>query len=411
MIFAKILRNRYKNGLLFFSLLMVFSLAVPADVEMKEVLGLYVSKEGMLMQNGAPYRGIGVNYFDAFYRVLLDPQDKSYKEGFAYLKSRKIPFIRFMAGGFWPVEYRLYLHDREKYFSLLDEFVHAAEEQGIGLIPSLFWNTSTISDLTGEPRSEWGNPDSRTVAFMRAYTEEIVARYKDSPAIWGWEFGNEMNAYADLRDQAKHFLPAVSREGGTPASRTAADAITSAHLRAALEEFGAAVRKHDKTRIIISGNDIPPPNAENRYRHADWKRDTRSGYIDMLRTQNPDPVDTLSIHLYPQRAFSYYADGRASLRDIIRVSMKGAAQIGKPLFIGEFGAPESLGPKQARLRFTELLNGIEASEVPLAALWVFDFPGQDKEWNVAPDNGRGYQLEQIAKLNERIWNEPRIRKR
>ena len=34
---------------------------------------------GHVTRRGAPYRGIGVNYFDAFYRTLQKPADVSYR--------------------------------------------------------------------------------------------------------------------------------------------------------------------------------------------------------------------------------------------------------------------------------------------------------------------------------------------
>ena len=76
--------------------------------------------------------------------------------------------------------------------------VSIAEENGLGLLPSLFWLTATATDLVDEPRDQWGNPDSRTHAFMRGYVRDVVRRFADSPAIWGWEFGNEYNLDADL---------------------------------------------------------------------------------------------------------------------------------------------------------------------------------------------------------------------
>lgn len=375
--------------------------AQEASTAQRRSPGLAVTPDGSLVFEGRPFRGIGVNYFDAFYRTLRSPKDLSYKDGMRYLQGKRIPFIRFMASAYWPGEYRLYLTDKEKYFALLDEFVRTAESHGIGLIPSLFWNATAIPDLVGEPVNQWGNPRSKTIAFMQRYTGEVVSRYKDSPAIWGWEFGNEMNAYADLLDQAGKFRPQVNPENGTPSQRTVDDEITTDHLRVAYVAFAHAVREHDGTRILMSGNDIPPPNAGSRYRESRWDKDSRSGYLAMLQVQNPDPLNMISIHLYPHRESAQYGGASASLNDIIEMSMAAAHSSRKPLFIGEFGAPSTLGREQERKKFTELLDGIERLKVPLAALWVFDFSAQDKEWNVIEDNERSYQLEQISRFNQR----------
>ncbi|MBM4040246.1 MAG: hypothetical protein FJ290_17205, partial [Planctomycetes bacterium] len=49
----------------------------------RKALGLTVARDGTLLHEGKPFRGIGVNYFDAFYRTLRNPADVSYREGFA----------------------------------------------------------------------------------------------------------------------------------------------------------------------------------------------------------------------------------------------------------------------------------------------------------------------------------------
>ena len=67
----------------------------------------------------------------------------------------------------------------------------------MSIVPSFFWHTACLPDLVGEPRNQWGNPDSKTIAFMRQYTRDVVSRYANSPAIWIWEFGNEYDLAAD----------------------------------------------------------------------------------------------------------------------------------------------------------------------------------------------------------------------
>ena len=66
-----------------------------------ELRGLLVTPGGELSLNGKPYRGVGVNYFNAFYRILLSPtaRDTSYKAGFRYLKSQGIPFYQVLRRG------------------------------------------------------------------------------------------------------------------------------------------------------------------------------------------------------------------------------------------------------------------------------------------------------------------------
>src|SRR5690348_6369989 len=55
---------------------------------------LTVSPDGVLLKDGKPYRGIGVNVGDAFHRLYLHPGDFSYDRDFATLEQEGIPFVR-----------------------------------------------------------------------------------------------------------------------------------------------------------------------------------------------------------------------------------------------------------------------------------------------------------------------------
>ncbi|NLC57963.1 MAG: glycoside hydrolase family 5 protein [Armatimonadetes bacterium] len=372
--------------------LLAVTLAAPgAAGAAAEPPGLSVRADGVLVKEGRPYRGIGVNYFDLFYRTLLKPGDTSYEEGLKALAARKIPFARFMCSGFWPSENRLYQQDKEAYFQRLDAVVRAAEKHGIGLIPSLFWNLSTVPDLVGEPCDQWGNPESKTHAWMRAYTREVVTRYRESPAIWGWEFGNEYNLSADLPNAAE-WRPAVHPELGTPASRSRRDELTHDMIRTAFAAFAKTVRQHDPHRIVLTGNAFPRPSAWHQRQEKSWTTDTPEQYREMLLGDNPDPHNTLSVHAYQEDV------KRIAATQQIAVAAK------KPLFVGEFGVPGARTPAAER-QFRELLATIEREGVPLAALWVYDFSGQDADWNVTATNGRAYQLEAVAEANARLRGE------
>ena len=360
---------------------------------------LKVSTDGLFMRDGKPYRGIGVNYFNAFYRTIINSNDKSYTDGFKYLSDNKIPFIRFSANGFWPNELKLYQTNKTRYFTLLDEFVKSAETNGIGLIPSLFWFYAAVPDLMGEHINQWGNPNSRTIAFMRTYTTEIISRYKNSPAIWGWEFGNEWNSYVDLLSQAMNYLPKVSTSQGTPAARTSEDIFTTEILQFALNEFIATVRKTDPDRAIFSGNGMPGTNSYHRYKYQTWIQDSATDFTALLDLQNPSGLGTLTLHPYPDQEFKYFSGINATLSQIIQEAMRSARELKRPLFIGEFGSPKTLGAEMEAQKFHESLNAVIDNKVQLASIWVFDFSSQDADWNVTPTNSRKYQLDEIIKAN------------
>lgn len=382
--------------------------ATPDPGEKKETYpGLSVSASGALLLNGAPYRAIGVNYFNAFIRTLDEgmTEDQSYRIGFNYLKERKIPFVRFALNGYWPRNWDLYRNNPVKFFRNLDAFVKAAEETGIGLIPSFFWHTPTLPDIAGEPVNCWGKVNSKTHELMRTFIKEIVERYRDSPAIWGWEQGNEVNLLVDLPGENEN-LPPVVPALGTPATRSKEDKLYTADLKVMMETFAGEVRKYDGTRIIITGNAIARPAAWNLLHNEQWTADTRKQHMEILGIQNPDPVNVLCMHAYPASATeAYFSGAKADYDGLIKAGMEASHRLKKPLFLGEFGVQELKYGAESKAKYMELLAAIETNKVPLSAMWVFDYPPHDTEEgiNISPDNGpREYMVQEIMKVNERI---------
>ena len=375
----------------------VFSLPVDADESAPEGLaGLFV-RNGVLYHDDRPYHGVGANYFDLFYRTLKDPTDKSYDEGLRKLSEAQIPFVRFMAGAFWPVYWDLYLRDKEEYFARMDAVVRSAEKHQVGLIPSLFWNMATFPDMVGEPMDQLGNEKSKTIGFIEQYTTEVVLRYRNSPAIWGWEFGNEYNLHVDLPNASSH-RPKIVPHLKTGLERTSRDELSSDAMLTAFGHFARTVRKHDAHRILITGNSIPRPSAFHNSQEQNHKPDNKAQFESVLRRDNPSPYDVTCVHLYGNDG----QGGTKSIPELVETIKEISGRTGQPLFIGEFGAPKTLAPEKEKALFVEMLKAIEANKVPLSAFWVFDHPGQDKDWNVTFENERAYMLKLVADLNQRM---------
>jgi len=393
---------RIPTSLVAVTVVCMTTLVCHAESATKQPPGLSV-KRGVLTLRGKPYSGIGVNYFSLFYRRLEKPSDRSYRKGLERLYGEGIQFVRFMTCGFWPVDWDLYLRDKEAYFKLLDGVVKSAETAGIGLIPSLFWHMSTVPDIVGEPMDQLGNPNSKTIAFIRRYTKEVVLRYRGSPAIWAWEFGNEYNLHADLPNASKH-RPAVWSRLKTARKRTRRDELSSKAMLTAYAQFAKTVRKYDRHRVLITGNSVPRPSAYHNSKEGSWKTDSIGQFEKILLRDNPNPFDMICIHAYPQANNQYSAKAR-NLKDMLKAIQKISLKARKPLFIGEFGAPLTLGKDKERARFLELVNAIEANKVPLSAVWVFDHAGQNRDWNITFDNKRSYMLELVAEANQRMNSE------
>jgi len=355
----------------------------------KPAPGLTVDAQGCLRLRGEPYRGLGVNYYDAFVRSLRYPPGPACESGFRVLAREGIPFVRFSAGGYWPVDWGLYQTNRAEHWRKLDAVVRAAEKSGLGLIPSLFWHYPTISDLAGEPILRWGEVSSRTREFMRTYTREVVLRYRDSDAIWAWEFGNEFNLGADLPNASQHRAP-IQSSLGTPATRSKADDLTHVAFRAALEDFGREVRRWDSHRLILSGNAFPRASAWHQMQKGTWEPDSESEWAAMVDADNPNSFQALSGRLY-------------TASDLERMPWAAtvARSRARPLVIGEFGVRGPATP-EAAATLEAWMDALEKHEVALAAFWVFDFDGQQGEWSASFDDARAPLLRRVLE-RQRTW--------
>ena len=362
---------------------------------------------GCFQRAGQPYHGIGLNYFDGFQRQLqTDTPAKArlgYIDGFRVLAEYEVPFVRFAACGFYPSEWMLYRDQPEQYFSLLDGFVREAEQRGVGLIPSLFWAFFAIPDLVGEPIQAWGDQASQTRAFMRRYTNDVVTRYRSSPAIWAWEFGNEYQLEADLpgMNSAEHW---IVPKRGTPKTRTEADKIRSTDMLAAYREFAELVRRLDPRRPVMTGNTVPRASAWHLRRGLGWKADSLEQAREVILADNPDPHDTLSAHVYSNFADEPdYFRPRRPVAETIDALLALGTEVGKPLWLGEFGASPK-APLAERRRQTEAWVAlIEEKRVPLSALWVFDTLNQDVQaWNVTAKNENAWALNLLRDANRRL---------
>lgn len=346
-----------------------------------------------------PAHAIGVNCFNLFYGQLFHhrgvrPASVRLRE----LSIKSIPFVRFSASPFWPREWSVYRNDPARYFGVLDDVVATAESNRIGLVPSLLWNPVSVSDVVGEPVSDWGRSDSRTRAFMVEYVEQVVTRYQRSSAIWMWEFGNEFNTFASLPNALK-WWPKVDVSQGTPATRTARDLISAADCADAFAHFGRVVRRLDPARRITAGTDIPRYNASN-LAAGKWGADSPTQFRAALGQVTPDPLDVVSVHLYPDREGQYFGLGNSSqFSNILGEVVVASRSLGKEVFVGEFGVPRMNDLDKEQRLFRRLLDSIVSARVNWAALWVYDLMNQE-QWSARFDNDRAWQLEWVAQANE-----------
>jgi hypothetical protein len=439
--------------------------------------GVHVAKDGPHARklvfldeagNAVPLRAFGVNYFDAFTRYNKDATDRSFVEGFAYLRECNIPVARILLAPFWPKEWELYFSDNEEYFRRLDEFVAEAERQGVGVIAAVFWGAKELGEVVEqavkagvlkpgvdfaphEPlhKDRQGNPtyaeystdlgraDSGTLAFMRHYTRQVVGRYAKSPAIWGWEFANETNlfvdhpAFVEMRKRvgsSEHqgmFLRPTTADLEVLPPWKGPDDLTRAQVEVAKKVFAETVRSIDSYRFIMSGDSLARKAAYHNWTEHTWKPDTRDENLRVMAVDNPAPMDTVTMHLYPGEADSppetYFPKDRpivikwltGQYRELLEHYYAGAQALGRPLILGEYGAQGDGTKEDERQTFHRFVQAILDAGVQLSLLWTFDtrskgnteflkrwsiHTGSDSEWPATP------KLYQIANDDPGLWD-------
>jgi hypothetical protein len=344
---------------------------MPVNSQAAPLPGLSVAQDGTLLRNGVRYRGVGVNYTDAFLLPLRHPEDESYRDDFRKLAANHIPFARIAACGFGPRDYQLYVQDKANYFKLLDGVVQAAEEANVGLIANLFWANSAVPDLVGEPRDQWGNSQSKTRQFMRTYVREVVSRYVNSPAIWGWEFSNELNLLLDNPDARRNLSP-VNPQLGRTRRPSPDDALSTEIFTSALSDLARTVREIDDQRVLLTGNSVPRFTAYHLQTERRNVPDNAAQFATMLLRQNPGPFNPVCIHSSPISPLPQFTK---KYNELIRTCAGAARSASKSLYIEEFVTcpPKtacSIATRQENV--SKVLAAIQANNVPLASVWTYE---------------------------------------
>ena len=381
-----------KRVISFIVMLSVFSSmmlsAVPTASAATVSYGLTVSDNGTVLLNGTPYSSLGTNLYSAFHHYYNDPLDPRYIRDFDLMVKYNIDLVRIPFCDYGSSYYKSFDADPDTAIRMMKDVLKAAEERGIGIIVSLMWADPAVSEHVGEKRSAMGDVNSKTVAYAKKYTATLVKALKDSPAVWGWEVGNEYNLTADLFDpNYKIYLPWNNTTG------TAEDYYTSHDLHVFYGEIAKEIRKYDPYRLITNGNGGMREAAYNMSQASknadkngnkwaiDWTHDTMEQFVEICQYYTPDPMDTLSFHFQnatngssnPSYIFTHNFSGKTvDSKTYFKAYVSAMRSVGKAVFFGEFGdmldmetAPDCME------KFDNLCSWILSSGIQIACTWQF----------------------------------------
>lgn len=368
----------------------------PKPVSAQSPSGLHVEADGTLTLAGKPFYGMGLCYYDGFLRTIRKAKYSSYAPALKKIAASKIPFIRVPFSGFWPNELKVYQTKPEQYFREMDLFVKTCEENNIGIIADLFWTKFSVSDVVGESVNQIGNPASKTMDYARKYVRDVVSRYKDSPAIWGWEIGNEFNLAADLDKQGEPPLgyPYVLASKGTPAQRGPADRITSQDVEVYFTEVEKVIRSIDSYRMISNGTADFRANQYRLRTERAWKDDTEEELRAIMDIFSPRTVNVISVHITLDKDKDGMSQKRfdrvVEIEELLAIYVKLAKQSHKVLYMGEFH-----GDTDAN--FVRKVKAIKASGMQLSSLWNYGDAADAKTKSFSDDS---FMFTRTAEANQ-----------
>ena len=322
--------------------------------------GLYL-EGGVVKLNGEKFYGIGTNYYDLATRQFYDPMAPNFEKGVKTVKEYGIPVLRVRFSAWGTEGMNFFWNDRETYWRVMDQAVRLCEKYEIGIIAVLAWTTNPYI-AQGETAGHFlSNRGSEGYQKMLTYMEAVVTRYRNSPAIWGWEVGNEYNLSTDL-DVAN----------GTNYGLTA-DILADFY-----KDVTPRIAKWDGYgRIINHGHSQNRHAAWNLYHNNNWNNDTAEQTAEMLKIYDTPQMSVTSIHVYQQK--QNFAGQTVSISEYLSKLVAICKGMGKPLYVGEYcddtvngitGADWTAAVEKAALaRFETLHNAIMENDIQLAFIW------------------------------------------
>lgn len=389
--------------------------ALPTGARAKapDQYGLTVDDTGMFRLNGKPFYGYGVNGTPG--DIWQNPFDETYAECLRVCQKYEIPFIRMPLTYGTVEEYQQYQEDPDSFFIAAKQMLDMAQEARIGVIVWIL-NSQRYTSMLGEKASSQGDLNSKSMAFMRKLVKDFVTRFKDHPALWGWEIRNEGNLEADLPvDESSYGGVHQAVYGGPVGEVNGFDSKTSEEFMVLYREAAKAIREVDSYRMISNGNAVMRESAYHLHQASqkknaahewtvDWTKDTVEQFCYMNEYLTPDPVDTISTHIgMPLDGYTYaLADKTLTYEELLKEYVNLAKKNKKGFYFGEFGSmaadASTLDPALVQEVVPKNLEAMVNAGVQLASMWQRN----GNNAYITDEGNLSFMLAEIQKVNQKF---------
>ena len=288
--------------------------------------------QGRLIYDAQPFNWPSVNMFDLAYLYSVNPS-----VGRARLEEAKangFRVVRFFAAGLYDesqvafpvVDSWKNTTSRPSFYAFFDALMADADALDIKVIPVLVTGFSDASERyrpSGAACANWSFslpmlPGSDNRKMMQSFALDVVARYRQSDAVLFWSLGNELNL------QAKHRNPSIL-------------CVTQLQIADYMNDLARRIKSIDALHLVSSG-----AIQESYDTPVDQLLGDLNDAQDYFQLYNGSPyVDIAEIHIYG----SDYKDAAGrdlSTSEVVGYFRSAASNIGKPLWIGEFGVPSGI---------------------------------------------------------------------
>ncbi|MBE7091479.1 MAG: hypothetical protein E7363_06185 [Clostridiales bacterium] len=367
-------------------------------------LGLQKGQNGKMLLNGKPFVGFGVNCFNLITSCYDQEGDNPLTmlcdgklnpapalKALETLANNGVKVVRFNAGSFYPNGWKNVMDNFELHLNLLDEVYTAADRLHIGLIPSFFWTSFFCNVFDEGPSVALRNPEtnpSKTLAFIKWFTQGIVKKLKHHTSAYMWEFGNEHQLSMDI----PWWRPTPLPENSVRMRATQwEDMITSFEYGDLLTWWAKIIHEVDEdNRLIGTGDAVTRPCAYNlAYRNQSMEIDTREEHLTLMQRVNGG-IDAVSIHEYTNYPFfmrEYGVDGHGNYgvlgedlgttnwKERMELFMQQCRAMNKTGYLGEFGVltGDAFDPREYEMQARAIFEACIETGVPIALFWNYDY--------------------------------------